>query len=273
MLKLYVIAVVTFLFAPIFVIVLFSFNASPSLVFPMEGLSLHWYRELISSYNFQRSFLNSIKVGLGATLCTTILGTLAALALIRISRRWRGVFEFLAFAPIGLPGLFIGVALVTLFAQLGLTRNLFTVTIAHVLFTLPFFIEAMRSRITYFDRSLEEAARDLGANPFQVFAKVTIPILMPTIAGAAILTFALSFDEFIITVFVSGNETTMPLYIWSMMRRTINPTINAASVITLAFSLSILALAGLWLWYQRKRAVISRASTAGELPYQEMPNE
>ena len=269
MLKLYVFAVVTFLFAPIFVIVLFSFNASPSLVFPMEGLSLHWYRELISSYDFQRSFLNSLKVGLGATVCTTILGTLAALALIRISRRWRVVFEFLAFAPIGLPGLFLGVALVTLFAELGLARNLFTVTVAHVLFTLPFFIEAMRSRITYFDRSLEEAARDLGASPFQVFARVTVPILLPTIAGAAILSFALSFDEFIITVFVSGNDTTMPLYIWSMMRRTINPTINAASVITLAFSLSIIALAGLWIWYQRKRAMGIRNPASSEFLDQE----
>lgn len=270
MLKLYVVAVVAFLFAPIFVIVLFSFNATPSLVFPMEGLSLNWYRQLIASYDFQRSFLNSLKVGLGATVCTTILGTLAALALIRMSRRWRVLLEFLAFAPIGLPGLFLGVALVTLFAQLGLARNLFTVTIAHVLFTLPFFIEAMRSRITYFDRSLEEAARDLGASPFQVFAKVTIPILMPTIAGAAILTFALSFDEFIITVFVSGNETTLPVYIWSMMRRTINPMINAASVITLVFSLSILALAGLWLWYQRKRAMISRSSISSEFLDQEI---
>lgn len=270
MLKLYVVAVVIFLFAPILVIVLFSFNATPALVFPIEGLSLRWYGELLASYDFQRSFLTSLKVGLATTVCTTVLGTLAALALIRMSRRWRGLLEFLAFAPIGLPGLFLGVALVAFFAQLGLARNLVTVTVAHVLFTLPFFIEAMRSRITYFDRSLEEAARDLGASPFQVFARVTIPILLPTIAGAAILTFALSFDEFIITVFVSGNDTTMPLYIWSMMRRTINPMINAASVIMLAFSLSILVLAGLWLWYQRKRVMIGRSSVPSEFPDQEI---
>jgi ABC-type spermidine/putrescine transport system permease subunit II len=127
-----------------------------------------------------------------------------------------------------------------------------------VLFTLPFFVEAMRSRIAHFDVAVEDAARDLGASAFQSYRMVTIPILAPTIIGAAILTFALSFDEFIITVFLSGNDTTLPLYIWSMMRRTVDPSINAASVVAMAFSILLLLTAGLYAHLQRKRTVAAR---------------
>lgn len=248
-----------FLFAPIVIIVLFSFHSTPSLVFPIEGLSLRWYEGLVANPNFVTSLENSVKVGLATALTTTVLGTLTALALIRMSKPSRKIVEALNFAPIGLPGLFLGISLVVLFAQIGLERSLVTVTIAHVLFTLPFFVEAMRSRITYFDHSVEEAARDLGASPARVFWKVTIPILSPTIVGGAILTFALSFDEFIITVFVSGNDTTLPLFIFSMMRRTVDPSINAASVIALVLSLSVLAIGGGYMMLKRRTAMAARS--------------
>ncbi|MDT6942536.1 ABC transporter permease [Brucella pseudogrignonensis] len=262
MLRAYLTAYLFFLFTPILIIILFSFHSSPALTFPIEGLSLRWYEALLSRPDFVASLWNSLKVGFFTAITTTILGTLAALALIRLKDRYKKTFEWMNFAPIGLPGLFIGIALVTLFAQVGLPRTLLTVTIAHVLCTLPFFVETMRSRINYFDHSLEEAARDLGATQLQTFRFVTIPILAPTIAGAAILAFALSFDEFIVTVFVSGNDTTLPLYIWSMMRRTVDPSINAASVIALALSIAVLAAGGLILWLQRKRAMASRDSEA-----------
>lgn len=258
MLRTYLTAYLFFLFAPIAIIVVFSFHSTPALVFPLEGLSLRWYSELFANGNFVSSLMNSVKVGVATSVITTILGTLAALAMIRMRGSFRQTFEMLNFAPIGLPGLFLGIALVTLFAQIGLPRSLVTVTIAHVLFTLPFFVETMRSRITYFDESLEEAARDLGANQFQTFRLVTIPILLPSIVGAAILTFALSFDEFIITVFVSGNDTTLPLFIWSMLRRTVDPSINAASVLALVLSILVLAAGGVAMWMQRKRAVAAR---------------
>lgn len=258
MLRAYLSGYMFFLFAPIAIIVLFSFNSSPGLTFPIDGLSLRWYETLLSKPDFVHSLVNSFKVGFYTSVVTTILGTLAALAMIRLKRSYRQPFEWLNFAPIGLPGLFLGIALVTLFGQIGLPRSLLTVTIAHVLFTLPFFVETMRSRVNYFDHSLEEAARDLGASPFQTLKLVTIPILAPTIVGASILTFALSFDEFIITVFVSGNDTTLPMYIWSMMRRTVDPSINAASVLALALSIVVLAAGGLTLWLQRKRAVAAR---------------
>ncbi|RUM20522.1 ABC transporter permease [Rhizobium vallis] len=258
MLRAYLSLYLVFLFAPIAIIVLFSFHSTPALTFPIEGLSLRWYAQLFDKPDFVASLWNSLKVGFYTAIATTILGTLAALALIRLKGKYKQAFELLNFAPIGLPGLFLGIALVTLFAAINLPRSLVTVTIAHVLFTLPFFVETMRSRINYFDHSLEEAARDLGASQIQTFRLVTIPILAPTIVGAAILTFALSFDEFIITVFVSGNDTTLPLYIWSMMRRTVDPSINAASVLALALSIVVLGVGGLTLWLQRKRAVALR---------------
>ncbi|KQV27180.1 polyamine ABC transporter permease [Rhizobium sp. Root1203] len=258
MLKTYLGAYLLFLFAPIAIIVLFSFHSTPALTFPIEGLSLRWYATLLEKPDFLASLWNSLRVGFFTSIVTTFLGTLAALALIRLKGRSKHAFEILNFAPIGLPGLFLGIALVALYAAIDLPRSLLTVTIAHVLFTLPFFVETMRSRINYFDQSLEEAARDLGATQMETFRLVTIPILAPTIVGAAILTFALSFDEFIITVFVSGNDTTLPLYIWSMMRRTVDPSINAASVLALALSILVLAAGGFSLWLQRRRAVAIR---------------
>lgn len=258
-LRSYVLVFLLFLFVPIGIIALFSFHATPALVFPIEGYSLRWYEALLANPNFITSLLNSLKVGVATSVVTTILGTLTGLALIRMGQRSRAVMEALNFAPIGLPGLFLGIALVVLFALIGLPRTLVTVTIAHVLFTLPFFVEAIRSRITYFDHSVEEAARDLGASPAVAFWHVTIPILAPTIIGGAILTFALSFDEFIITVFVSGNDTTLPLFIFSMMRRTVDPSINAASVIALALSLAIIALGGGYLWFKRQTALAGRS--------------
>lgn len=257
-LRTYVLAFLTFLFAPILIIILFSFHDTPSLVFPIEGLSLRWYEALLKNPNFISSLINSLKVGAASAVVTTILGTMTGLAMIRMAKRSRAFLEALNFAPIGLPGLFLGIALVVLFAQIGLPRSLVTVTISHVLFTLPFFVEAMRSRITYFDHSVEEAARDLGASPAMAFWKVTIPILAPTIIGGAILTFALSFDEFIITVFVSGNDTTLPLFIFSIMRRTVDPSINAASVIALGLSLAIVGLGGAYLWLKRRTALAGR---------------
>lgn len=263
MLRLYVGIYVFFLYAPVAIITLFSFHSSPALTFPFEGFSLRWYEKIFADHTFLTALGNSLIVGCATAFITTVLGSLAALALARLKGRVKTGFGLLSFAPIGLPGLFLGISLVILFAQIGLPRSLITVVIAHVLFTLPFFIEAMRSRVEYFDLSLEEAARDLGAGPLQTFRLVTLPIIAPTIAGAAILSFALSFDEFIITVFVSGNESTLPLLIWSMMRRAVSPDINAVSVLALALSIGLILIGGFFFWYQRRRALAVRALDTG----------
>lgn len=259
MLRAYLVGYLLFLFAPIVIIILFSFNDSPALTFPIESYSLRWYEALLSKPDFITSLMNSGIVAVSTCLVTTLLGTLAALAMIRMKGQFKVFFEWLNFAPVGLPGLFLGISLVTLFGLIGLQRSLFTVTIGHVLFTLPFFVEAMRSRVNYFDHSLEEAARDLGATQFNAYRLVTIPILLPTIIGSAILTFSLSFDELIITIFISGNDTTLPMFIWSMMRRTVDPSINAASVMALALSILVILAGAGSMWFQRRLAVAARS--------------
>jgi len=251
---------VLFLYAPIVIIGMFSFHSSPSLVFPFDGWSLRWYEQIFASSTFRESLWNSVIVATAASIATSLLGATVALALIRIKGKMRDVIATICAAPIALPGLFLGIALVSGFAQAGMNRSLLTVTIAHVLYALPFFVATLRSRIDYFDSSLEEAARDLGATTWQSFHLVTLPILRPSIVGAAILVFALSFDELIITVFVSGNESTLPMMIWSMMRRTVDPTINAASMVALGLSLIVITIAGAIFWLQRRAAISSRTS-------------
>lgn len=260
MLRMYLWLYVLFLYAPIVIIGMFSFHSSPSLVFPFDGWSLRWYEQIFASQTFRDALWNSIIVATGAAVATTLLGATVALALIRIKGRPREIIATICAAPIALPGLFLGIALVSGFAQVGMSRSLVTVTIAHVLYALPFFVATLRSRIDYFDTSLEEAARDLGATTWQSFHLITLPILRPSIVGAAILVFALSFDELIITVFVSGNESTLPMMIWSMMRRTVDPTINAASMVAFGLSLIVITIAGAIFWLQRRVSISSRTS-------------
>lgn len=247
-----------FLYAPIGLIVLFSFHSTPSLSLPFEGFSLRWYETIFGSYDFRSALYNSLIVAGASALLTTLLGTLSALALMRMKGKAKSVFAFLNFAPIAMPGLFLGIALVILFSLIGVPRSLLTITIGHTLFTLPFFVESVRSRLEYFDLSFEEAARDLGATPLKAFWLVTLPIIGPTLAGAAILTVALSLDEFLITVFVTGTDTTLPLLILSMIRRAVDPSINAASVIMLVMTLGIIGVAGLVMTMRRRRVELER---------------
>lgn len=263
MLRVYLWLYLLFLYAPIAVIGMFSFHSSASLVFPFEGWSLRWYAQIFESATFRDSLYNSLIVATMSSVATTFLGASIALALIRMKGKTREAIATLCAAPIALPGLFLGISLLSAFAQMGLKRSLLTVTIAHTLYALPFFVATMRSRIDYFDSSLEEAARDLGASPWQAFRMVTLPILRPSLIGAAILVFALSFDELIITVFVSGNDTTLPMMVWSMMRRTVDPTINAASMVAFALSFVVILLAGAVYWLQRRAKTSSRIPAKG----------
>lgn len=254
LLRIYVGVYLVFLIFPIAIITLFAFHSSSALSFPFEGFSLRWFSQLLNDKNFLDAMKNSLIVATSASLLATVLGTMSAVAVTRLPLRARGWFSALGFAPIALPGLFLGIALLALFDRLGVYRSLWTVIIAHTLFCLPFFIETVRSRVTYSDPDLELAARDLGATPWQAFRKVTLPILGPTLLGGAILSFALSFDEIIITVFVIGEEGTLPFYILSLMRRTVTPLINAASVLAIVLTLAVLGLAWLATATQAHRA-------------------
>lgn len=226
-------AVLLFLYLPIGVVVLFSFQDSSRLSLPIEGLSLRWYELVLTDPIFRAAITNSLVVAGIAAVSTTILGTIAAFALVRAPRRFRGPLAVLFFAPITLPGLFLGLSLLTFFARLEVKLSLFTVAAAHFVYTFPYFLLIARAALDRLDPQLDELGADLGATALQRFRKITFPLVWPILAAAAVLAFALSFDEFIITFFVIGPQSTVPLVVWSAMRRTVDPSINALATLLL----------------------------------------
>jgi ABC-type spermidine/putrescine transport system permease subunit II len=228
-----------FLFVPLIVVVLFSFHRTGGLSFPFTGFSLRWYREVFSSHEFREALKNSAIVGSVVAGVTLVLGTAAAYGLTRVSGRWRVPLAFLFFLPLTLPGLFLGISLLTYFSRLGLDLSLTTVAIAHFVYVLPYYLLIAGAALSRLDPALEESAADLGASPWVVFRRVTLPQVWPVLAGAAILAFALSFDEFIITFFVIGADSTLPMYIWSSLRRTVDPSINVISTVLMAVTIAL----------------------------------
>lgn len=258
LLRLVVWAILAFLMAPLAIIVIFSFHASPSLSFPFAGVSLRWYEELFTNRQLGEAVMRSLLIAFFTAVVTALLGATASLAWLRFGRTGRTVIELTTITPIALPGLFVGVSLLVLFAQAGMQLSMATIVISHVVIAIPIVIVAMRARLALFDPSLEEASRDLGASQTQTFRRVTLPLIAPTLLSTSILAFAVSFDEFVVTSFVAGTETTLPMYIWSMMRRTVTPLINAVSTMALLFSVAILI--GAWFIgrYRRTAAIASR---------------
>lgn len=261
LLKSAVYAILAFLLAPILIIVLFSFNGSQSLSFPISSLSLRWYVQVFQDPQLGAALLSSLNVAFWTAAITLVLGTAASLAWLRITKREQVMFEALSITPIALPGLFIGVAMLVVFSQVGVTLGTLTIILSHVLLTLPLLIVSMKARLALFDTSLEEASRDLGASISYTFAKVTLPLIAPTLFACAILSLAVSFDEFVVTSFVSGTETTLPMYIWSMMRRTVTPLINAISTLALLFSIAILVVAWVVGHVKRSSSLANRSSS------------
>lgn len=235
-----------FLFVPLAVVALFSFNSTGGLSFPFGGFSLRWYQSLFSSPEFVDSAINSLIVAMSVAVVTTVLGTAASYGLSRIRGRGRGAFTALFFLPLTLPGLFIGVSLLILFGRLHIQLSLFTVVMGHLVYVLPYFMLIGNAAFGRLDIAMEEAATDLGATPGQVFFKVLLPQLWPILLGAGALAFVLSFDEFVITFFVVGNDSTLPLFIWSSLRRTVTPEINAVSTLLVGTSLVAFAAAFLF---------------------------
>ncbi len=234
-----------FLFVPLGVVVLFSFHSTPGLTFPFEGLSTRWYDEVFNDATFSDAFVNSLVLAVATAVITVLIGTPAAYAVSRSASRARGALQILFIAPVLLPGLFIGAALLTFLARVQFDRSLLTVLIGHVVFAFPFVFILMRIALDRLDRSVEEVARDLGAPPWTVFRRVTLPQIAPVLAGAAALAFMLSFDEFLITFFVIGNDQTLPLYIFGRLRRTVDPGINVASTLLLAITTLVWVVAAI----------------------------
>jgi spermidine/putrescine transport system permease protein len=240
--RIFIAAVLVFLFAPLIVVVLFSFNATPRMSLPMAGLSLRWYEGLFADAEFRQAGIRSLI----AAFCTAVIagpiGVLTALGLQRLSARTRGTLTNVLLLPIAVPGLLLALALAIYFRQvLGLPYSLADAIAGHVLLALPFVILTMNAAVAGFRWSLLEAARDLGASPWHAFRTVTFPLIRPAVEGAMLLSAAISLDEFIVTLFVAGRDATLPLIVWSRIQRSIDPGINALAT-TLLVATTILAL-------------------------------
>jgi spermidine/putrescine transport system permease protein len=237
-LALYVYAALLYLFvyAPVIYLVIFSFNDAAATTPPWRGFTVQWYRAIYSNGDLWRAFGNSLSLGLLTAAIAVTLGMLIALVFRWPFRSKPAVFALLLL-PMLTPGIVFGVSLTLLWRVFGLTPSLFSSTlVAHVTYTLPFAFLVIFTRLHRFDRSLEEAAMDLGADPLATFRRVTLPLISPGLAAAAIFSFTLSFDEFIRTLFVIGNENTLPMYLWSMIMTDSTPQPSAVGTVIVGFS-------------------------------------
>jgi spermidine/putrescine transport system permease protein len=255
----------------VLILIVFSFNDTRS-VAVFTGFSTQWYTRLAGNAELLDAARNSLLVGLVTTIVATAIGTLTAIAMERYRFRLRTAFDANLYLPIVIPEIVMGISLLLFFNQalfpflqnvfgITATTGLHTITVSHIAFDIPFVYVIVRARLADFDRTLEEAAADLGADEWQTFRRVTLPLLMPGIIGGALMAFTLSLDDYLITVFTKGvQEQTMPLYIYSLVRRGVTPEINALSSILLAGSIG---LVGLSLTAQSGGPVYTRAMSLG----------
>ena len=232
-----------FTFAPIAIVALFSFNETRSLQ-DFSGFSLQWYDEFFSSPTLRSSLLASVEVAAATTVVATLLGTALAYGLVRARGRIARTSNVMMLVPLVIPEIVAGVAALVFFAQIGVALSLATVTIAHITFSISFVTIIVRARLATMPHDIEEAALDLGATRLQTVRLVTLPELWPAIVASALLVFALSFDDFVLSFFTTGESPQpLPVQIYSSIRFGVSPTINAIGTLMLTISLVLLALA------------------------------
>ncbi|HET7840943.1 MAG TPA: ABC transporter permease, partial [Terriglobia bacterium] len=242
-LELATVLIYLFLYAPIVVLVIFSFNRS-RLSGRWLGMTGEWYTTLAANQQIFDSLLNSLIVGLVSTVACIIFGTLAARVFSRGHVRSRSLLDGVIYMPLLIPEIVMAVAMVIFFSLLRMELSLTTVIIAHITFCISYVIIVVGARLAGMDRSIKEAAMDLGANEWRTFFRVTLPIAAPGILSAALLVFTTSFDDYLITSFVAGvRSTTLPLQIYSMLKRGITPEINALSTVILAATIPLVYIA------------------------------
>lgn len=248
----YAVAYVAFLYSPVVLLPLFSFNDSVFITFPLSGFTTRWYREMAADRAMQAALWNTMKVGIVAALGSTILGLLAAKALSRGRLPGRSVLLAVANLPLFVPEIVLGIALLLLVTTVGVPLSLVSVTIGHLLICLPFALAVLMARFEGFDASLEEASRDLGESGWMTFWRVTFPLVLPGIVSSLLLTFIVSFDDFMIAFFLSGTEATLPVYIWGELRFPARlPRVLALGAAILVASACVIVLAE---WLRRAGA-------------------
>lgn len=239
---LFVSLVMAFLYMPILILVIYSFNDNRTLTWPLSGFTLTWYEKLFSNGQLLTAIGNSFYVAGCSTVLTLVVGVPAALALHRFNFPGKTVFRRLLLLPIALPGIVTGISMLNMFKMFGFNLSLETVIIGHATALLAVVVTQVFARLQRLPRSLAEASSDLGANPLQTFVHVTLPNIRTALIGAGLLSFVLSFDEIPVTFFLTGRDNTLPMYIYSTMRRGVTPEINAVGTLIVLTSLILIAV-------------------------------
>lgn len=229
-----------FLYVPLLIVIVYSFNDS-RLNAEWVGFTFGWYDKLFHNQDMLLAAGNSLLIGLTASAVSTVLGTMAGLAMYRYRNR---LLSILVLAPIAIPEILMGVSLLIFFVLLNLTLGLVSVALAHIAFCIGFVAIVVRSRLAGMDESLTEAARDCGASPLNAFRYVTLPLIMPGVIAGALMAFTLSIDDFVITFFTAGAGTvTLPLQIYSMIKIAVTPEVNAVSTLLMLLTLALIIVA------------------------------
>lgn len=238
----FIVLVLTFLYLPILVTIIYSFNTSKMNIL-FEGFTTSWYQTMFYNRNLMEAFQNSLIVGIVSTLIATIIGTLGAVGMHKYSFLGKNFLDKVLYIPVVIPEIVLGIALLSIYSFMNITLGLFTIIIAHITFCIPFVLITVRARISGLDNALVEAAMDLGANTFQAFFKVTLPLLMPGVLSGAMLSFTLSLDDVIISFFTNGPDSiTLPLEILSMVRTGVTPEANALSTMIMIVTMLIVCV-------------------------------
>jgi spermidine/putrescine transport system permease protein len=277
--RLQAVAVYVFLFLPIVVVVVFSFNGTTRFVTDWEGLSLKWYQRALADPTVQRALVNSLTIAAINAVLATAFGTMAALGLQRVPKRVRILFDALTYVSVIIPEIVIALATLVLFsafrdlvnpalaglAEAGqraprITLGQWSVVAAHVLFNLSLVLLLVRARLSGMDRTLVEASYDLFATPWRTFRQITFPQLLPAIIAGFLLSFTFSFDDYVITSFVSGSTETLPLFVFGQIHQGITPLTNAIAAVMLLVTFTVL-LVGQWVLSRQTRRTGDRGNT------------
>ena len=255
LLTVYAILAFAYLLVPIGLVILFSFNNPKGRFnYTWQGFTLDHWRNWDGVPGLRDAMTRSLEIALFASIAATVLGTLIALALVRYAFRGRGSTNLLIFLPMATPEIVLGASLLTLFINLNVFLGFGTILIAHIMFCISFVVVTVKARLVGFDRNLEEAAMDLGANEWVTFRKVTLPLIAPAILAGALLSFALSIDDFVITYFNSGSEITFPLFVWGAARVGAPPQVNVMG--TMIFVVALIFMIANVLWQRRRETQV-----------------
>jgi spermidine/putrescine transport system permease protein len=249
--------VVVFLYAPIVILLIFSFNNSEVPAFPLSGFTLHWYREFLANGDLRAALGTSAIIAALTSIGAVLLGVLSSIALVRRRFRAKPLVSALLLSPLVIPYVVFGISLLLLFHQVGISRGMPTVVIGHIVITLPYTILVLVPRLEQIDESLEEAAFDLGASRLRTFWAITFPLIFPAVASAFLIAFTTSFDEYAVASFVIGSRATFPIYLYSALRFPSQlPQVIAVAVVVLVISLTIVVAAEVGRrWAERRVAL------------------